>query len=164
MPISKTPEIGIGRHAGECQRYAPVIVEGRDGGMHLSGRRKRMAQHLLGGGLADRTGHRDDTGPAAVTRRKRQFAKSGENVLHHDHRHRQFAERGQFRLVDDDQRRTVGDREARIVVAVDAITLDGEKSLVLADGTAVDRNAGDARRKRTDRAAAHGSRQILGCP
>ncbi len=63
---------GLLGQARERERHAPVIVERGDRGMDLAVAREREAERILGRGLADRAGDRDDLGAAAGPRRRRQ--------------------------------------------------------------------------------------------
>jgi len=79
-------EVRILRHPRQRQGNAPVIVEGRDGRMHLARWREHVTQHLLGGGLADRPRHRDDLRLGARTRRHAELGQGREHILDNDHR------------------------------------------------------------------------------
>ncbi len=59
MPISNTPSRGA-RHQRKRQRHAPVIVVGGGRRMRLALPAEHQPQRLLGSGLADRAGDRDD--------------------------------------------------------------------------------------------------------
>src|SRR6476659_285141 len=69
------PVDGPARHPGERQRYSPMVVVGGHRGMGGRACRKGNAQRLLGGGLADAAGDRDD---ARARPRPRGTAEGGE--------------------------------------------------------------------------------------
>ena len=77
-------ELGVGGHAGQGQRHAPVIVVGFLRGVHLAAGRETNAQHLLGAGLSERCLSRRRSGPSS-----RAFAPQFRSLLAHarDHRH-----------------------------------------------------------------------------
>src|SRR5262249_52494388 len=77
---------GLGT-ARERERYAPVIVVGSNRSMGLAAPGEREPQRLLGAGLSDGAGDRDDVRVRARTRRPRQVAQALEHVVDDEERH-----------------------------------------------------------------------------
>ena len=69
------------RQPRERERHAPVIVVGGGRGMRLAVGGERELQGLLGGGLADRAGDRDDLGLRARARGAAEIAQGLQHVL-----------------------------------------------------------------------------------
>ncbi len=120
--------------------------------MGRSGLRQRDAQHFLGARLADRAGHRDDSGARARARRPPEPLQRAQRVLDGEGR----LVRGKVapaRIGDHGGRgaRLEGARD--MVMAVVDLALDGEKQVAGLKRSRVDRNAVDARAHRRARRA-----------
>jgi hypothetical protein len=131
--------------------------------MHLAIARQRKPQRLLGRGLADRAGDRDDLAAAARARRGGEVAQAIEHVGHDQQRRtgRHFTS-----LVARHNREpgTVLDRRLHEGMAVVRVALDGEEGLVGRDRAAVDRDAADRLRQRASAFRPHGGGQRLDRP
>jgi hypothetical protein len=75
-------EFGLGRHPRQRERHAPVVVVAGFGRMGAPLPRQHGAQHVLGRGLADRSGHTDKTRPGA---RPGRHGKRGQRLQHIRH-------------------------------------------------------------------------------
>ena len=144
------------RQPRQGKRHAPVVVERPVRGMHAADRRQHMAQRFLGRRLADRTGHGDDLGPAALPSRGPQALESLQHILDHDHRRFQAAECRQLGFGDDQQPGAGRDRRRREIVAIEFIATDRKKGFAGTKGPGVDRYARNTFRQVADRPAVHG--------
>src|SRR5690606_31484509 len=156
--------VAILRHPRQCQRHAPVIVEGRDRCMHLANGRQHSAQRLLGRRLADRTGNGDDPGAGARTRRDAQFLKRGKDVGDHDHRGGKTPEGRKPGFRHDEYAGPSLDRRREEVVPIHRLALDGKKRLAWLQGATIDGYPRHAVRHGADRPPVHGFYQSIGGP
>ena len=132
-------EACAGWTARERQRYPPVIVVRGDRGVGLSLLAERQAQRLLGRGLSDRAGHRNDFGLRARPRRSRELAQGLQHIGHDEKRR---VSRKTLLLVRADDREA-GAAPARgfdEIMAVAVLPFDGEERFAGGDGTGIDGN------------------------
>lgn len=132
--------------------------------MNPAGRLQSLPQHFLGGRLADGASHRDDACRSSLARRNGKFAECGKHVLDHDHGHGEPAESRQLGFGNDQETGPIGNGETGVIMAVDPITLDGEKGFARLDGPAVDGNAGDSGRQAANGASCRDGDHVGDCP
>ena len=131
-------EIGVGGHAGQCQRHAPMVVIAGFGGVGLALPRQNGPQHFLGRGFADRPGDRHDLGLGPRAGGTAQILKTCQNIIHQQKR----------RIVSDAFGNATDQCSASAVFQglrnkIVAVTsgLQGHKQIALFYGTRVDGNA-----------------------
>ena len=115
---------------------------------------KHQAQGILGPGLADRSGDRDDAGARAPARRGREIAQGGEHVGNHQKRGIQRHDPAFF-LRDDGKRRAAFERGSDEVVAVAVLAQNGEERLLRLDAAAVDGESTHCRGQRPRAGSSH---------
>ena len=121
------------------------------------------AQRVLGSGLADRAGDRDDAGGGS---RARGAGKIFEGCKHVGHDEQRCIRRHLAALVGGHHRKAGAafERGGNERVAVAALALDGEERFAGLDGAAVDREARDGFRHRARAARPHGGRHGVDGP
>ena len=139
----------VARQAGEADRHADMVVVARRAGRGRRLGREHGAQRVLGAGLADRAG---DAGDARGAARAAGTAEIDQRLHRVGDAHQSARAPGTSR--DDDRgrgaaRQRVGDE----VVAVGGLARQREEEIALADGAAVEGDAGRLERRRTSRPA-----------
>ena len=152
-PHLEHAEARVGRHARQRQRHAPVIVVGSGRGVGFAAGRQHRAQHLLGGRLADRTGHGDDPRLRSRARGDAQPLHRAQGVL--DREHWPVAGELMRPLARHDSRRRARFEGARdMVVAVMRVAPDGDEEVARLKRPAVDRDAAHSSAQRRARGRA----------
>ena len=115
---------------------------------------KHHAQGILGPGLADRSGDRDDAGARARACRGSEIAQRGEHVG--NHQKRRIRRHGAvFFLRDNGQRRAAFERGSDEIVAVAVLAQTGEERLLRRDAAAVDGESAHCRGQRPRARSSH---------
>ena len=132
--------------------------------MHLTVRGERAGEHLLGAGLADATGDRNDPRIAARPRGAAEIGKRREHVLDHDQRAADPTEARQSFRRDHGAAGAGAKRLADIVMAIKPIPLDREEGLAGRHRAAVDGDPGDGFRLDAEGATARCLDESGECP
>src|SRR5262249_29191373 len=136
--------------ARERERYAPMIVVRSNRSMGLAAPGEREPQRLLGAGLADGAGDRDDLRVRACARRPRQVAQALEHVVDDEERRMLWEA---TTSVGGNDRKACARRERGLneVMAVAIVAPNGEERFAGRNRARVDRDARHRRRQWTHR-------------
>ena len=142
------------RQPRQGERHAPMVVVGRRRRVGLALSCQHQAQGILGPGLADRSGDRDDAGARATARRGGEIAQGGEHVGNQEKR--RIRRHGDvFFLRDDAKRRAAFERGRDKIVAIAVLAQNREERVLRLDAAAVDGKPADCRGQRPRARSSH---------